>query len=305
MSSLNPIAAADRFDGLPGPAGFPSVPMLGLDTVWFQVAGSVCNLTCSHCFISCSPTNHSHAMMDAATVERHLADSEGLGVRDFYFTGGEPFLNPEIIPILASALRRGPVSVLTNGTLITARRAGELRALADASRYSLDIRLSLDGFSAPANDAIRGKGAFNRILDAIGNLAAVGINPVITVTEACDEAAGSEGRARLLQRMRDLGLDRPRLKVMPLLLLGAEEKRTRAYGDEETLKGVDLTDVQAAALQCSGSRMVTAGGVYVCPILIDSPDARMGESLGETLKPYPLRHRACHTCHAQGLNCRT
>lgn len=305
MSSLNPIAAADPFDGLPGPAGFPSVPMLGLDTVWFQVAGSVCNLTCSHCFISCSPTNHSHAMMDAATVERHLADSEGLGVRDFYFTGGEPFLNPEIIPILASALRRGPVSVLTNGTLITARRAGELRALADASRYSLDIRLSLDGFSAPANDAIRGKGAFNRILDAIGNLAAVGINPVITVTEACDEAAGSEGRARLLQRMRDLGLDRPRLKVMPLLLLGAEEKRTRAYGDEETLKGVDLTDGQAAALQCSGSRMVTAGGVYVCPILIDSPQARMGGSLAETLMPYPLRHRACHTCHAQGLNCRT
>lgn len=279
--------------------------MLGLDTVWFQVAGSVCNLACSHCFISCSPTNHTHAMMDAAAVERHLADSESLGVRGYYFTGGEPFLNPEIIPILESALRRGPVTVLTNGTLISARRAGELRALSDGSRYSLDIRLSLDGFSAAANDAIRGKGTFERILEAIGNMAAVGINPVITVTEACDEAAGSSGRARLLDRLRDLGLDRPRLKVMPLLLLGAEEKRTRAYGADETLKGVELSHADAAALQCSDSRMVTAGGVYVCPILIDSTDARMGGSLAETLRPFPLRHRACHTCHVQGLNCRT
>jgi sulfatase maturation enzyme AslB (radical SAM superfamily) len=286
-------------------AGFPSVPMLGLDTVWFQVAGSVCNLACTHCFISCSPTNHTHAMMDAASVERHLRDAEGLGVREYYFTGGEPFLNPEFMAILESALRRGPATVLTNGTLIHARRAAALQALADGSPYSLDIRLSLDGFDAASNDAIRGAGTFERILEAIGHLSAAGINPVITVTEACEEAAGSAGRGLLLERLRDMGLDRPRLKVMPLLRLGAEAARTRGYAEEETLAGMDLTAGDAAALQCSSGRMITAGGVYVCPILIDTPQARMGAALAETLMPYPLRHRACHTCHAQGLNCRT
>lgn len=284
---------------------FPSVPMLGLDTVWFQVAGSICNLACSHCFISCSPSNRSHAMMDAAMVERFLAESESLGVREYYFTGGEPFLNPDLPRMLAAALRRGPATVLTNGTLITAARAARLRELAEGSSYSLDIRLSLDGFTAAANDAIRGAGVFDRILEALGHLAAAGINPVITVTEACEEAALPEGRARLLERLRDLGLDRPRLKVMPLLRLGAETARSRGYGEAESLEGFALSGPDAAALQCASGRMVTAGGVYVCPILIDSPEARMGVTLAESLKPYPLRHRACHTCHAQGLNCRT
>ena len=40
--------------------GCPQVPFLGLDTLWFQVAGTVCNLRCTHCFISCAPDNHSH-----------------------------------------------------------------------------------------------------------------------------------------------------------------------------------------------------------------------------------------------------
>jgi molybdenum cofactor biosynthesis enzyme MoaA len=286
-------------------AAFPSVPMQGLDTVWFQVSGSVCNLACTHCFISCSPGNQSHALMDLAAVESRLQEAEGLGVREYYFTGGEPFLNPDILPILAAALRRGPATVLTNGTLITARRARELKALSDGSPYSLDIRLSLDGFDAAANDAIRGSGTFARILEAIGHLSAAGLNPIITVTEACEAAASGQGRARLLELLRELGLERPRLKVMPLLRLGAETLRTRGYAEEESLAGASLTEADFSALQCASSRMVTAEGVYVCPILIDSPEARMGGSLAESLRPYPLRHRACHTCHAEGLNCRT
>ena len=51
--------------------------------------------------------------------------------------------------------------------------------------------------------------------------------------------------------------------------------------------------------------MVTSRGVWVCPILLDEPAARMGESLVETLRPFPLRHGACFTCHAYGVTCRT
>ena len=196
-------------------------------------------------------------------------------------------------PATAGPESRGPASVLTNGTLISARRAEALKALADGSPYSLDIRLSLDGFDPESNDPIRGAGTFARILEAIGRLSAVGINPVITVTEACEEAAGSAGRSLPLDRLRGLGLDRLRLKVMPLLLLGAEAARTRGYAEAESLAGVELSDGDAASLQCSSGRMFTAGGVYVCPILIDTPQARMGASLADSLSPYPLRHRAC------------
>src|SRR3712207_7117711 len=56
---------------------------------------SVCNLACTHCFISCSPTNHTHEFMALAQVKRHLDEAARMGVREYYFTGGEPFLNPD------------------------------------------------------------------------------------------------------------------------------------------------------------------------------------------------------------------
>jgi hypothetical protein len=92
---------------------------------------------------------------------------------------------------------------------------------------------------------------------------------------------------------------------MPLLRLGAEETRTRGYAEWETLRGRALTDDEAATLQCSSARMVTARGAWVCPILIDSPGARMGATLRETLRPFELRYAACFTCHETGLTCRT
>ncbi|HEV8129358.1 MAG TPA: radical SAM protein, partial [Candidatus Eisenbacteria bacterium] len=122
----------------------PHVPCLGLDTVWFQVAGTLCNLTCRHCFISCSPTNHSHELMSRAQVRRYLDEGESLGVNDTYFTGGEPFLNREMVEILEDALRIGPSTVLTNATLITRDRALALAAIERQSRYSLEVRVSLD-----------------------------------------------------------------------------------------------------------------------------------------------------------------
>ena len=51
--------------------------------------------------------------------------------------------------------------------------------------------------------------------------------------------------------------------------------------------------------------MVTSRGVYVCPLLIDAPDARMGETLEEALRPFVLSHGACVTCYVSGVTCRT
>src|SRR5436853_7720218 len=56
----------------------PKVELRSLDTLWFQVGGTVCNLACTHCFISCSPTNHTHEMMPLAEVERYLEEAMAL-----------------------------------------------------------------------------------------------------------------------------------------------------------------------------------------------------------------------------------
>ncbi len=128
---------------------------------------------------------------------------------------------------------------------------------------------------------------------------------MITVTETADGVRSDEGRARFLDLVRTFGFTKPRLKVLPLFRIGAEEHRSRAYEAWERIPEADLTEADAEMLQCSSCRMVTSKGVYVCPILIDVPDARMGETLAETLHSFPLRYGACHTCWVEGVSCRT
>ena len=283
----------------------PHVPLLALDTLWFQVAGTLCNIECTHCFISSSPRNRSHGMLSLADVEARLAEARELGVREYYFTGGEPFLNRELLPILRATLRQGPATVLTNGMLLTPHVCAELRTLFDESEYSIDIRVSLDGFDRSSHDAIRGDGVWDKVLIGLRNLAAAGLNPVITVTTAAEGVETAEGRSRFLDLIRQLGFDKPRLKVLSLFRIGAEEKRSRAYESWEQLSAETLAEGDASVLQCSSCRMVTSKGVFVCPILIEEPEARMGETLAETLHEFPLKYGACHTCWVDGVTCRT
>ena len=282
----------------------PSAPLLSLDTLWFQVGGTVCNLACTHCFVSCSPTNHTHEAMRLAEVAPFLEEGAALGVKEYYFTGGEPFLNPDMEAILALVTRRyGPATVLTNGLLLDPARCARLRAIADDGAYSLDLRVSLDAPDAAGNDRIRGPGAFARATAGIRNLAAVGLNPVVTATEV-DAGNGSEsGKERFFALLRSLGIDKPRLKLLPLFRIGAEAERGGAYERWQRLAAGDAAEW--GHLQCSTTRMVTGRGVWVCPILVNEPGGRMGEALADTLDPYPLAHSACWTCHVHGVSCRT
>ena len=283
----------------------PEVTLNSLDTLWFQVGGTVCNLACTHCFVSCSPTNHTHEMISLAEVSRYLDEAARLGVREYYFTGGEPFLNPEMEAILEATLAVGPANVLTNGLLLDPGRCARLKALADASDYSLDLRVSMDGYDAASNDPIRGTGTFERILEGIRNLVGAGLNPVITVTEVCREATTDSGKAKFFELLRSMGIERPRLKVLPVFQIGAEAERGGAYESWQRLREGEIPEGGLDHLQCSGCRMVTDQGVWVCPILVNEPSGKMGESLADSLGAFPLDHPACWTCHVYGVSCRT
>jgi molybdenum cofactor biosynthesis enzyme MoaA len=283
----------------------PRVELRELDTLWFQVGGTLCNLACTHCFVSCSPTNRTHEMMTLDEVGPFLEEGAALGVKEYYFTGGEPFLNREMEAILARALEYGPATVLTNGLLLDPSRCRRLAEIASGSEYSLDLRLSMDGYSAETNDPIRGQGTFARILAGVENLAAVGINPVLTVTEVLDENGSATGKEKFFELLRQHGLSKPRLKVLPLFRLGAEAERSSAYESWQRLKDGDAIEDGWDHLQCSSSRMVTDQGIWVCPILVNEPEARMGEAIADTLEPFTLSHSACWTCHVYGVSCRT
>jgi AdoMet-dependent heme synthase len=281
----------------------PQVGLLGLDHLWFQVSGTLCNLRCHHCFISCSPENRSFGMLGLAEVEPHLAASVELGVKEYYFTGGEPFLNPELLPILERTLALGPATVLTNATVLPSRTLRELRRLAEHSEFSLELRVSLDGPDAARNDPIRGEGTFELALRGLGRLVAAGFLPIVTMMQSWEPADEGRVLGDFTALLRSLGCGRPRLKVIPSLKMGAEALRDRGYHDDERVAPEMMQGFDTATLYCSHSRTVTDRGVYVCPILIESEDARLGGTLHEALSPFALRHQACFTCYVSGAIC--
>jgi len=283
-------------------ARFPEQPLLHLDSLWIQVAGTLCNLTCTHCFVSCGPGENRHAMMTREEVRARVAEALPLGVKEFYFTGGEPFLHPELLEILADTLEHGPCTVLTNGTIFSERRVDALADLARASRYALEIRVSLDGDHAARHDAFRGVGSFDRAIAGVVMLSRRGLLPIVTVTQIAEED-GERFRERYLAMLRRAGVERPRLKVLPMFQLGREVTRTRGYDAPETLADLPAEAFDPHRLQCSSSRAVTSQGVFVCPLLVDEPGGRMGERLDQTLGPFTLSHGACYTCYVTGMTC--
>src|SRR5262249_42867331 len=147
-------------------------------------------------------------------------------VREYYFTGGEPMLHPEFWSLTEATLARGPLTVLTNGMLIDAEAARQARQLFHAGRYSFDLRVSLDGLTAAENDPVRGRGTFDAIVAGISQLARQGLSPALTVVEHQAGMAAESERARFLEFARQLGLPHPRVKFLPLLRIGREERRT-------------------------------------------------------------------------------
>jgi sulfatase maturation enzyme AslB (radical SAM superfamily) len=281
----------------------PPVSLAHLDDLWFQVGGTLCNLTCRHCFISCSPHNHTFGFLDLDTVRRVLDESVALGVKEYYFTGGEPFLNRDMTAILELTLRYGPATVLTNGTVFKDEWLDRLARAEAESPFSLEFRVSIDGFTAETNDPVRGDGTFDRALRGVRQLVAHGFLPIITVARTDENSDDADLFRGFVDLLRANGCDRPRIKILPALRIGAEAERRRGYRADERVSPEMLDGFDQGQLLCNHSRIVTDRGVFVCPILIEAPDARMGSTLAESLGDYPLRHHACYTCYQYGTLC--
>ncbi len=286
-------------------AKIPEVPLIQLETLWMQVGGTLCNLQCTHCFISCGPQNHTHEMMSLEQVQNTLAESKELGVKDYYITGGEVFINPEIFEILEAILSFGSLDVLTNGTLITSEKSERLKKIQDRSDHPLRFRVSMESFDETENDQIRGQGAFRRAVEGIRNLAESGFSPILTITRTWDEDNDAEMEGRFLDFLKQNNVQKPRIKILPGFLLGRLAENIRQYEDDEHVTEKCFESFDMANLQCSSSRMVTGEGVYVCPILVEHDSAKMGDSLKDTLGPFSMAHSACYTCRVTGMTCKT
>ena len=301
----NPLPNALPLVQVPTPAHLaPRVYVESLDHLWFQLTGTLCNLTCTHCFISCSPSNHSFGFLDYDKVLAALEASKRLGVKEYYFTGGEPFMHPRVLDILERTLAIGPATVLSNGTLFREKTVERLARMRDESIYSLELRVSIDGPDAASNDRIRGEGAFDRAMAGVRRVVEAGFLPIITMAQTWDDAEAQTVYQRMRQVLIDLGYRRPRVKLLPSLKIGAEALRDRGYRESERVTHEMMDGYDASQLICAYSRIVTDRGVHVCPILIEQQDSLLDTSIEAAVKKdCPLRHQACYTCWLHGAIC--
>jgi organic radical activating enzyme len=280
----------------------PAAPFVRLTALWIQLTGTWCNLECTHCLNASGPREPWLRPLDTATARAAIADAERLGVREIYFTGGEPFLHRDALPLLEASLAVAPTTVLTNGTVITERVADALAALARHAEYSLELRVSLDDVDPVLNDRVRGRGAWAKAVRAVRLLNERGLVPIVTATEllAAEAADGRPMYDRFREFLGGEGVGKPRVKILPVFAVGRLDEPEGERLTEDALEGFDR-----AQLQCAETRVVASGGVYACPILAGLPGARLSDGdLEASFRPAPLYHPACVTCHRTGMTCR-
>lgn len=172
-----------------------------------------CNLACSYCLTSSSPSAQRRALPPRA-FERLVDEAVDAGIAELFLTGGEPFLLPDIFERLRYAASRLPTTVLTNGMLLKGRRLARLRELAN---LPITLQVSLDGHTADVHDSYRGAGSWAATVRAISDLQAAGFAIAIGATET---AANAPFTQELRVFARHLGVPDERFFLRPLTKRG-------------------------------------------------------------------------------------
>jgi pyruvate-formate lyase-activating enzyme len=144
-----------------------------------------CNLRCDYCCVRSSPTA-SRRELGLERVRRITREAAELGVKEIFVTGGEPFLLEDIGEILVSCAAAAPTTVLTNGMLLSGRRAESLRAL---PRDRIVLQISLDSPTPARHDLHRGPGTWARTREGIQRARAQGFRVRLAATVSTDAEA--------------------------------------------------------------------------------------------------------------------
>lgn len=306
--SAGPILAAAKFRDPARTAGGDvraTVGLTALRTLWFNT-GTLCNIACATCYIESSPTNDALIYLRATEMIAYLDEIAQLGLdtTEIGLTGGEPFMNREIIPMLEAALRRGfHVLVLTNAMRPMRRFEPDLLRLIDSFGDRLTFRVSLDHHRPEIHEAERGAGTWTIAMDGLRWLSKAGARIAIAARLLPGE---SPAAARL--GFAALGLpidvsDPERLVLFPEMDAGADTP-------EITEACWSILHKSPDSVMCASSRMVVhrrgepGPRVAACTLLPYDPGFDLGDTLAEAARPVALNHPHCaRFCVLGGASC--
>jgi uncharacterized Fe-S cluster-containing radical SAM superfamily protein len=283
------------------------VQMSALRTLWFNT-GTLCNLTCANCYIESSPRNDRLAYLSTAEVASYLDEiaRDRLPTGVIGFTGGEPFMNPELIDMLALVLGRGfQAMVLTNAMKPMRKVQDALLAL--RHHPGLVIRVSIDHHTQAVHEAERGPNSWAPTLDGLRWLAAAGFTVHVAGRHFTDEPE-ADLRAGFARLFAGLGIaidaqDKVALTLFP-------EMDARVDVPEITSACWDILHKSPDDVMCASSRMVVkrrgaaAPSVVACTLLPHEPEFELGRNLRDAAGAVALNHPHCAKfCVLGGASC--
>jgi pyruvate-formate lyase-activating enzyme len=275
------------------------VALRALRTLWFNT-GTLCNLTCRNCYIESSPTNDRLVYLIAAEVRDYLDEiaRDNLPVEEIGFTGGEPFMNPELGEMLRDCLDRGfRVLVLTNAMKPMMKVTETLLAARDRGGDRLIVRVSIDHYTKDMHELERGPRSWAPTLAGLQWLAANGFNVHVAGRSFSGQSESDirRGFARLFAE-QGLALD----AADPMRLVVFPEMDTTADVPEITEGCWGILKKSPDAMMCASSRMVVKRkgaerpAVVACTLLPYDAQFELGESLAAAAAgPVSLNHPHC------------
>ncbi|RMF58654.1 MAG: radical SAM protein [Calditrichaeota bacterium] len=295
-----------RRDWLLTPEGTPRgyIQPQFLREVWFHT-GTICNLSCSFCLEGSRPGDNRIEMLTFKDAKPFIHEALSMGVEQFCFTGGEPFVIRDIFQILDYALTYRPCLVLTNGTKPLQLRMQQLLPL-KKKPHTLRLRISLDYPDEELHDVGRGKGNYRRALDSLVQLYQMGF----AVSVARRMAAGEnsmEVEKRYRKLFVSLGLPEDiHIVAFPEYNPPGSPASVPAITEQCMIRYKDASS--RAAFMCNNIKMVLKQDgvmkVYACTLVDDDPDYCMGSSLTEAMRyRVMLKHHRCYACFSTGASC--
>jgi hypothetical protein len=302
---LDPAKFRDPFVTAKGEAR-ARVGLKALTTLWFNT-GTLCNLTCLNCYIESSPTNDALVYLSSAEARAYFDEIAALGLptREIGFTGGEPFMNPDILAMIGEALDRGfEALVLTNAMKPMEHRKAGLLAL---KNERLTIRVSLDHHTAAVHEAERGVGTWEKTIEGLQWLAREGFSLAVAGRRLTQESE-ADARAGYAALFEKLGAPIDALNPGRLVLF--PEMDASQDVPEITTACWGILHKNPDNLMCASSRMVVKRrgserpSVVACTLTPYDPQFELGVSLGEALGEVPLNHPHCAKfCVLGGASC--
>ena len=288
-----------------------SVALTHPETLWFNT-GTLCNITCANCYIKSSPKNDALSYITAGEVRPYLdqLETRGWPVREIGFTGGEPFMNPDIIDMLRDALARGyEVLVLTNAMrpMMRASNQAGLRDLNHKFPGKLTLRISVDHFSKRLHDIERGSGSFAITLKGMAWLRDEGIAMAVAGRTTWGDS-DSQSRAGYAALFAEHGFQIDAMSPSQTVLF--PEMDEMAEGPEITTACWGILNKSPEDVMCASSRMVVKRrdaerpSVLACTLLAYDSAFELGETLEDAERQVALNHPHCAKfCVLGGASC--